>query len=184
MPGKLRWVTTYILRFDPDGDWPNDLNCTVQVNPMLRAFDGTPLQAPVSATLFPFTTPPLSMSISAVESRRANEQTGVARNVARNCRKLLSPPWPAHILVPPPPLPCHKMSALECVPRGQEAAVVSHGTDIPLSQHYPPPPPLSTYTSSQLHTARRHASTTHTQVRHTRSTNRQTYSTFADSFQS
>eukprot|EP01065_Artemidia_motanka_P040741 TRINITY_DN5158_c1_g2_i1.p1 TRINITY_DN5158_c1_g2~~TRINITY_DN5158_c1_g2_i1.p1 ORF type:complete len:2080 (+),score=602.26 TRINITY_DN5158_c1_g2_i1:60-6242(+) len=41
VPGRLWWVTTAILRFDPSEDWPNDISCTVGPNPALRAFDGT-----------------------------------------------------------------------------------------------------------------------------------------------
>ena len=94
--GKLRWVTTYILRFDPDHEWPNDLNCTVQVNPMLRAYDGTPLDAPMQATLFPFTTEALSMSIVAVESRQASEHTGVCALFLSRTIMILAPSHCAH----------------------------------------------------------------------------------------
>ena len=41
VPGRARWVTTSILRFDPSADWATDLRCTLFVNPDLRAFDGT-----------------------------------------------------------------------------------------------------------------------------------------------
>ena len=43
IPGKLRWVTTYIVRFDPDIDWPLDLAFDVVINPELKAWDGTVL---------------------------------------------------------------------------------------------------------------------------------------------
>ena len=75
VPGKLRWVTTYILRFDPDGDWPNDLNCTLRVNPRLEAFDGTPLDAAPAVLVLPLTTPALTMSIAAVKSKQAAAHT-------------------------------------------------------------------------------------------------------------
>ena len=32
VPGKLRWVTTYIARFDPDINWPLDLNFELHIN--------------------------------------------------------------------------------------------------------------------------------------------------------
>ena len=41
--GRLHWVTTSILRFDPTEAWGNDLRCAVSVNPWLRSYDGAPL---------------------------------------------------------------------------------------------------------------------------------------------
>jgi hypothetical protein len=43
VPGKLRWVTTYIVRFDPDIDWPLDLVFDIVINSELKAWDGTVL---------------------------------------------------------------------------------------------------------------------------------------------
>lgn len=43
VPGKLRWVTTYIARFDPDTNWPLDLKFEIIINPNLKAWDGTKL---------------------------------------------------------------------------------------------------------------------------------------------
>ena len=40
VPGKARWVTTSIARFDPDVDWPSDLDCSFVWNAALRAYDG------------------------------------------------------------------------------------------------------------------------------------------------
>ena len=31
--GKLRWITTYIARFDPEDVWPTDLSFRVIINP-------------------------------------------------------------------------------------------------------------------------------------------------------
>lgn len=39
-PGRLRWVTTNIARFDPSVDWPTDLACTFDWNKDLKTFDG------------------------------------------------------------------------------------------------------------------------------------------------
>jgi hypothetical protein len=39
-PGRLRWVTTNIARFDPSVDWPTDLDCTFNWNKALRTYDG------------------------------------------------------------------------------------------------------------------------------------------------
>ena len=41
--GRLYWVTTSILRFDPTEAWGNDLRCLVSVNPGLRSWDGAAL---------------------------------------------------------------------------------------------------------------------------------------------
>lgn len=45
VPGKMRWVTTYIARFDPDIDWPKDLIFELRINPNLKAWDGTALES-------------------------------------------------------------------------------------------------------------------------------------------
>lgn len=39
-PGRFRWVTTTIARYDPDAVWPTDLNCTFQWNLQLISHDG------------------------------------------------------------------------------------------------------------------------------------------------
>ncbi|KXZ56112.1 hypothetical protein GPECTOR_2g994 [Gonium pectorale] len=44
MPGKLRWVTTTIARFDPNMDWPTDLECNLVWNTSLTSYDGLKLQ--------------------------------------------------------------------------------------------------------------------------------------------
>jgi hypothetical protein len=40
MPGRLRWVTTNIARFDPLVEWPTDLACSFDWNKALKSFDG------------------------------------------------------------------------------------------------------------------------------------------------
>jgi hypothetical protein len=65
--GQLRWVTTSVARFDPAGvGWPPELDVTVAVSPMLRAFDGRALDA--AAHRWSFRTPELSMSAGRVHS--------------------------------------------------------------------------------------------------------------------
>lgn len=39
-PGRLRWVTSNIARFDPSVEWPTDLACTFDWNQDLKTFDG------------------------------------------------------------------------------------------------------------------------------------------------
>ncbi len=39
-PGRLRWVTTNIARFDPSVDWPTDLSCAFVWNKNLKTYDG------------------------------------------------------------------------------------------------------------------------------------------------
>lgn len=39
-PGRLRWVTTNIARFDPSIDWPTDLDCQFEWNKALKTYDG------------------------------------------------------------------------------------------------------------------------------------------------
>jgi hypothetical protein len=40
VPGKSRWVTTSIARFDPDLDWPTDLDCQLVWSAQLISYDG------------------------------------------------------------------------------------------------------------------------------------------------
>jgi hypothetical protein len=39
-PGKFRWVTTTIARWDPDQEWPTDLGCSLALNTSLTTYDG------------------------------------------------------------------------------------------------------------------------------------------------
>lgn len=39
-PGRLRWVTTNIARFDPSVEWPADLDCSFDWNRGLKSYDG------------------------------------------------------------------------------------------------------------------------------------------------
>jgi len=43
VPGRSRWVTTTIFRFDPAIDWPTDLECEFKWNAALKTFDGEQL---------------------------------------------------------------------------------------------------------------------------------------------
>ncbi len=40
VPGRFRWVTTNIARWDPSIEWPTDLDCTFEWNTALKSFDG------------------------------------------------------------------------------------------------------------------------------------------------
>ena len=73
VPGRARWVTTSILRFDPNEDWATDLHCELSVNPELRTFDGTKL-APTTIKAR-FKTPALTMHLLTVESEAAQNAT-------------------------------------------------------------------------------------------------------------
>lgn len=77
VPGRLRWVTTNIARFDPSVDWPPDLACTFAWNRGLRAYDGATLQ--LGADVPPSTrlqTQPLRMAVDRVDSAAAVAATG------------------------------------------------------------------------------------------------------------
>eukprot|EP01025_Chloroclados_australasicus_P034639 TRINITY_DN3539_c0_g2_i1.p1 TRINITY_DN3539_c0_g2~~TRINITY_DN3539_c0_g2_i1.p1 ORF type:complete len:2104 (+),score=260.43 TRINITY_DN3539_c0_g2_i1:139-6450(+) len=43
IPGGLYWVTSYIARFDPVGEWPRDLDLTLTWNTELTTYDGIKL---------------------------------------------------------------------------------------------------------------------------------------------
>lgn len=54
IPGRFRWVTTYIARWDPDGSWPLDSELTLQWNKNLKTHDGNLLQTVLAYTTMCF----------------------------------------------------------------------------------------------------------------------------------
>ena len=74
IPGKLRWVTTSIARFDPDDDFPPSLNVTLRLKGM-AARSGAMLPAGAQ-TEWRFSTPALRMSVARVHSPLALALTG------------------------------------------------------------------------------------------------------------
>lgn len=72
VPGKYRWVTTSIFRFDPEM-WPTDLSCPLRVNPNLKTFDGEVLSNPKTIT---YKTKKLEMNLVNVISNKTLELTG------------------------------------------------------------------------------------------------------------
>lgn len=85
IPGRTRWVTTSIARFDPSVEWPPDLRCSFSWNVALKAFDGAPLQLNASSSSFPpisyppqvpLRTDPLRASLAGVSSALADQATG------------------------------------------------------------------------------------------------------------
>ena len=42
--GKFRWVTTFVARFDPHGEWPTDLDLDFSWNSNVTSWDGADLQ--------------------------------------------------------------------------------------------------------------------------------------------
>ncbi|GIL86136.1 hypothetical protein Vretimale_13856 [Volvox reticuliferus] len=71
MPGKFRWVTTSIARFDPDVDWPTDLDCNLNWATALTTYDGAQLVLYDTAPQRSLSSYPLQMSISAITSELA-----------------------------------------------------------------------------------------------------------------
>jgi hypothetical protein len=67
IPGKLRWVTTTIARFDPDSDYPPSLTFALQLTGMASRAGAT--LAPDSTTTWQFSTPALKMAVEKVTSR-------------------------------------------------------------------------------------------------------------------
>ncbi|GFR52004.1 hypothetical protein Agub_g14427 [Astrephomene gubernaculifera] len=76
MPGKTRWVTTTIARFDPDADWPSDLACDLRWNTSLETYDGVPLQLGPTPPSVRLTSHPLQMFLTDVDSPTARNLTG------------------------------------------------------------------------------------------------------------
>ena len=74
IPGKLRWVTTTIARFDPDDDFPPSLNFALRLSGMASRSGAT---LPADArTEWHFSTPALRMSVARVHSPLALALTG------------------------------------------------------------------------------------------------------------
>ena len=74
IPGKLRWVTTTIARFDADDDFPPSLNFTLRLSGMASRSGAT---LPADArTEWLFSTPALRMSVARVHSPLALALTG------------------------------------------------------------------------------------------------------------
>eukprot|EP01125_Pyxidicula_operculata_P000304 TRINITY_DN10363_c0_g1_i1.p1 TRINITY_DN10363_c0_g1~~TRINITY_DN10363_c0_g1_i1.p1 ORF type:complete len:2120 (-),score=451.00 TRINITY_DN10363_c0_g1_i1:124-6228(-) len=67
VPGKTRWVTTSIARFDPDIDWPSDLDFSVVVRP-IKTYDGKTIESSSQD----YTTLSQSMYLSTVTSKKAS----------------------------------------------------------------------------------------------------------------
>ena len=76
VPGKYRWVTTYMARFDSDIDWPLDLDFSLVINPHLKSFDGLALVHDSNVTTTRYKTRGLSAYIVSVSSPQATAVTG------------------------------------------------------------------------------------------------------------
>ncbi|GMH41747.1 hypothetical protein BSKO_09657 [Bryopsis sp. KO-2023] len=71
VPGRFRWVTTYIARWDPDGSWPLDSEVKFTFNKKLTTHDGILFQSEGNEGSVILTTPSLSMDIGSVQSEKA-----------------------------------------------------------------------------------------------------------------
>lgn len=75
VPGRGRWVTSYIYRWDPSMSWPTDLNAQLTWNQGLTSYDGVPLQPLNSSAPVVLSTLPLEMLLEGVESEQAAAAT-------------------------------------------------------------------------------------------------------------
>jgi len=75
VPGKFRYPTTYIARFDPDINWPSDLDFGLLLNANLTAHDGV-LLSDSENTFVKYKTNSMALWISSVTSEKAMELTG------------------------------------------------------------------------------------------------------------
>ncbi|PNH04504.1 hypothetical protein TSOC_009336 [Tetrabaena socialis] len=73
--GKLRWVTTSIARFDPEEDWPPDLECSLKWVASLTAWDGARLQLEGVPARRVLRTSSLGMWLGDITSERAANLT-------------------------------------------------------------------------------------------------------------
>ena len=92
--GRVRWVTTSVVRFDPEGEWPPELELVLSLKPGLSTFDGRVL-ARNEPSGWQFRTPALSMRVGRVSSASASELTG------RTWSAALHPLAPGAVEVPP-----------------------------------------------------------------------------------
>ncbi|KIZ04279.1 hypothetical protein MNEG_3680 [Monoraphidium neglectum] len=74
-PGRLRWVTTNIARFDPSVDWPTDLACTFDWNKGLKSFDGVALDLAGNVASVKLATAEIAVTLSGVSSQAADNAT-------------------------------------------------------------------------------------------------------------
>ena len=72
--GRIRWVTTSVVRFDPEGEWPAELELTLTLQPGFATYDGR-ARAANQQTAWQFKTPPLSMRVGRVTSALASRLT-------------------------------------------------------------------------------------------------------------
>jgi len=75
VPGRPRWVTTNIYRFDPLEDWPPDTDCRLEWNTALKSFDMAPIRLNTSRTVTLSTSNSLSMTLGGIESELADNAT-------------------------------------------------------------------------------------------------------------
>ena len=92
--GRVRWVTTSVVRFDPEGEWPPELELVLALKPGLSTFDGRAL-ARNEPSEWQFRTPALSMRVGRVSSASASELTGHTWSAA------LHPLAPGALELPP-----------------------------------------------------------------------------------
>jgi Bacterial Alpha-2-macroglobulin MG10 domain/Alpha-2-macroglobulin family len=86
VPGKWRFVTTFVARFDPDEDWPPNLHFSVVLNSRLKAFDGAQLRPTIvqaealaqegDPLHFFFRTQPLTAQLGSIRSPLSFNATG------------------------------------------------------------------------------------------------------------
>jgi len=86
IPGRFQWVTSSIVRFDPEGGWPSDLDLTLTMNPSLVTFDGNSLSSASLKQTRKYQTPSLSFYILDVSSVTASNLTGGAWNAWTRAR--------------------------------------------------------------------------------------------------
>eukprot|EP01094_Clydonella_sp_ATCC50884_P020809 TRINITY_DN439_c0_g1_i1.p1 TRINITY_DN439_c0_g1~~TRINITY_DN439_c0_g1_i1.p1 ORF type:complete len:2206 (-),score=883.54 TRINITY_DN439_c0_g1_i1:214-6831(-) len=75
VPGRVRWVTTYMARFDADVPWPAEVRLRLQVKHDLVSHDGLHVDCSASPCDASFHSAPLAMSVGRVSSAVADELT-------------------------------------------------------------------------------------------------------------
>jgi len=73
--GKIRWVTTYIARFDPDIDWPAAVSFQLTLSGALMTYDGHKVPASDLSRTWAFHTSNQVMHVAGVQSRSASDAT-------------------------------------------------------------------------------------------------------------
>eukprot|EP00753_Platysulcus_tardus_P014165 PLAT4159.1.p1 GENE.PLAT4159.1~~PLAT4159.1.p1 ORF type:complete len:2166 (-),score=949.07 PLAT4159.1:54-6551(-) len=92
LAGRWRWSTSFIARYDVDGEWPTDLRLSLQRNSELRSFDGLHVTPSTRFDRMSFHTRPLTGYATVHSERAANATASLWSPRAASPQALECPP--------------------------------------------------------------------------------------------